>query len=107
VRPAIFASSAIDFQTSVASFNDRNLDDMSSNQGSNTAMPLTASTLIADFPVFSQGGAEGGFLQYWCWIGGSCNADGSIVQSSADIQMDWTSTSFESERPHRMTTKGP
>jgi hypothetical protein len=85
-----FLASAVDTQNSVVSFNDYNLADDNSNSGSNSAMPLSAG-IILDLP-FADGGlpwaAEGGFLQYWCWIGGSCNSDGSNSQSEADIQMN-------------------
>jgi len=40
-------------------------------------------------PAFGNvGDAEGGFLQYWCWIGGSCDADGSNAQSGCNLQMN-------------------
>jgi hypothetical protein len=63
-----------------------NFDDSGSNAGSTSAMPLSAGINVG-FP-FGGSPAEGGFLQYWCWIGGSCNADGSAAQSMSEIQMN-------------------
>jgi hypothetical protein len=82
-----FLDSAMDTQISVASFDDHNLSGAGSDSGSTSAMPLSAATLIG-FPFFGNAGAEGGFLQYWCWIGGSCNADGSNDQSGCNVQMN-------------------
>ena len=83
-----FLDTAVDTQISVASFDDRNLADSGSDAGSSSAMPLSAGTLVGFFPFGGNSAAEGGFLQYWCWIGGSCNADGSNGQSDCVIQMN-------------------
>jgi hypothetical protein len=82
-----FLDSAVDTQISVASFNDENFLDSGENVGSNSAMPLSGGTIIG-FPFPFSGDGEGGFLQYWCWIGGSCNADGSNDQSYCLAQMN-------------------
>lgn len=83
-----FLDSAVDMQNSVASFNDRNFLNDYANEGSNSALPLSAG-LPLWWPSSGElvPGAEGGFVQYWCWIGGSCNADGSNDQSSATMTM--------------------
>jgi hypothetical protein len=81
-----FLGAAVDTQNSLASFDDRNLADGGENAGSNSALPLSAGVLV-DLPL--TGGVivpEGAFLQYWCWVGGSANSDGS--ESYAAIQMN-------------------
>ncbi len=81
-------STAVKSQVSVASFDDRNFSGSGSDSGSNSAMPLSAGILIGVPPFGSPPSAEGGFMQYWCWIGGSCNADGSDGQSNCSIEMN-------------------
>jgi hypothetical protein len=78
--------SPVNTQMSVASFDDRNLVHSSGwISGSNSAMNLLATILIG-LP-FSNSQAEGGFLQYWCWIGGNCNGDNSNTQSGCRLIM--------------------
>lgn len=82
-----FLGNAVDTQISVASFDDRNLANVDQDSGATSAMPLSADILIG-FPFAGSIAGEGGFLQYWCWIGGSCNADGSNSQSGCNVQMN-------------------
>jgi hypothetical protein len=82
-----FIDAAVNTQNSVASFNDRNLVDSSHQSGSTSAMPLFAGISLGPDGQFG-GALEGGFLEYWCWIGGNCNCDGTNGQSAAIIFMN-------------------
>jgi len=83
-----FLNNPINTQLSVASFDDNNLSDAGQDSGSNSAFPLESSLFVGAFPFFGDPEAQGGVIQYWCWIGGSCNADGSNAQSGCNLQMN-------------------
>ena len=58
------------------------------NEGQSSGDSLSAQTFIGSIlGIDIDEAAEGGFLQYWCWIGGSCNSDGWNDQSFCIIQM--------------------
>jgi hypothetical protein len=83
-----FLNNPVNTQISVASFDDRNFLDSSSNSGTTTAMPLSSSVSV-DLPsVFGNAddAAAGGVVEYWCWMGFSCNAYGD--QSGQSISMN-------------------
>lgn len=85
-----FLWTAVDSQTSVASFDHTSFADWKSDSGSNSAMALSGVAMLG-LPVNATSlagfAALGGFLQYWCWIGGSCNADMGNSESFAIVQM--------------------
>ena len=83
-----FLGTAVSTNNTLASFDDRNFLNSGQNEGQSSGDTLSAQTFIGSIlGIDIDEAAEGGFLQYWCWIGGSCNSDGSNDQSFCIIQM--------------------
>jgi hypothetical protein len=87
-----FVATGIEYQSTVASFDDVNLGANSNDAGSTSGMFLGGFLSLGvelGLPIPQEPvAAKGGFMDYWCWIGGSANCDGSNDQSFCDVQMN-------------------
>jgi hypothetical protein len=74
----VFLNNPVSTQVPLASFDDRNFAGAGSDEASTSGMQLQS---LMFFPPV------GSIINYWCWTGASCNADGSNNQSFCSVDM--------------------